>query len=106
MHLGLETSVKVSMNRCHGSHHVISVRTLAKDIVNRMHIHRRYLYRDMSLRNVGKSQANYDKAMIMRGYVMKDKDFHKITLHSFNGRSTDTLLAKKVVTPTGPTLAK
>ena len=38
--------------------------------------------------NGGKSKANDDKAMIMRGYLIKDKDFQKITMHSFNGRFT------------------
>ena len=30
--------------------------------------------------NGGKSKANDDKAMIMSGYLLKDKDFHKITM--------------------------
>ena len=41
--------------------------------------------------NGGKSKANDDKAMIMRGYLLKDKDFHKITMYSFNDRFTDRL---------------
>ena len=41
--------------------------------------------------NGGKSQANDDKAMIMRRYLLNDKDFHKITMDSFNGRVTDRL---------------
>ena len=41
--------------------------------------------------NGGKSKANDDKAMIMRGYLLKDKDFHKITMDSFNDRFTDRL---------------
>ena len=41
--------------------------------------------------NGGKSQAKDDKAMIMWGYFMKYKDFHKITIHSFNGPFTDRL---------------
>ena len=39
--------------------------------------------------NAGKSQANDDKPMIMRGYFMTDKKYHKITLHLLNGRFTD-----------------
>ena len=30
--------------------------------------------------NGGKSKASDDKAMIMSGYLLKDKDFHKITM--------------------------
>ena len=41
--------------------------------------------------NGGKSKANDDKAMIMRGYLMKDKDFHKTSMESFNGQFTDRL---------------
>ena len=39
--------------------------------------------------NGGKPNANDDKAMIMRGYLLKDKDFQKITMYSFNGQFTD-----------------
>ena len=41
--------------------------------------------------NGGKLQTNNDIEMIMRGYLLKDKDFHKITMDSFNGRFTDRL---------------
>ena len=41
--------------------------------------------------NSAQSNATDDKAMIMRRYLLKDKDFHKITMDSFNGRSTDRL---------------
>ena len=41
--------------------------------------------------NGGKSKTNDDKAIVMRGYLLKDKDFHKITMDSFNGQFTDRL---------------
>ena len=41
--------------------------------------------------NGGKSKANDDKAMIMSGYLLKDKDFHKITMDLFNDQFTDRL---------------
>ena len=41
--------------------------------------------------NGGKSKANDDKVMIMSGYLLKNKDFHKITMDSFNGQFTDRL---------------
>ena len=37
VHLGLEASIKLSINRCHGSHQVIRADP-AKDIMNSMHI--------------------------------------------------------------------
>ena len=53
------------------------------------YVFEKYLSKHSNRIDGGKSQANDDKAMIMRGCFMKDNDFHKITMDSFNGRYTD-----------------